>query len=129
MDRIEKPWGYEEIIYNGLGWRIKKLVVDDGEMTSEQFHNKKFEVWFYSDGIYKIIKPKEIHRLIGKIEVIEIAFGSDNDIIRISDKYGRINKCYCDIFPCILVKNKMVSDKNLYHCVAFERKGCIWKDR
>jgi len=32
----------------------------------------------------------------------------------------------CDIFPCILVRNNMVNNKNFYDCLAFEIKGCVW---
>lgn len=34
----------------------------------------------------------------------------------------------CDIYPCILIRKKYVTDKNHYHCVAFERNECVWKD-
>jgi len=35
----------------------------------------------------------------------------------------------CDIYPCILVRKGYVTDKNYFHCVAFERYDCVWNTR
>ena len=35
----------------------------------------------------------------------------------------------CDIYPCILVRKGYINDNNHFHCVAFERSGCIWKEK
>ena len=88
MNRIEKPWGYEEILHEDA-WRIKKIVVEEGKRTSLQYHREKFEAWFYPDGHIVVIPPLTDHRLEGPVEVIEAAMGSDDDIVRLEDDYGR----------------------------------------
>jgi len=35
----------------------------------------------------------------------------------------------CNIYPCILVTKGYISDNNHFHCVAFERSGCIWNEK
>ena len=95
LDFIDKPWGYEIILGMWNGWRIKILHVDEGHSTSVQYHEKKFEVMFFSDGHYEVINPNKIHSLDGKdgaLDVLEIAKGDDSDIVRLKDKYGRENK-------------------------------------
>lgn len=83
-----KPWGREKIIYRGK-WFVKKIVVTEGCRTSLQYHKKKFEVWFFEDGTVKVIPPMAVHRLVGPITVIEVAYGDDQDVVRLEDDYGR----------------------------------------
>lgn len=85
-----KPWGTEKVLHRGK-WRVKKIVVTEGCRTSLQYHEKKFEVWFFEDGTMKIIPPMTIHRLVGPVAVIEVAHGDDEDIVRLEDDYGRIS--------------------------------------
>lgn len=89
MNYIEKPWGHEEIITEINGWRIKKLVVEEGHRTSKQYHNEKFEIWFFIDGTYKLIRPNQLHRINGPCVVLEAAYGSDDDVVRVEDDYNR----------------------------------------
>ena len=84
-----KPWGYELVLGLWNGWRVKILHVNDGHRTSKQYHMYKDEYWFYKDGKVRHVEPFEVHRLIGPIEVVELARGSDDDIIRLEDDYGR----------------------------------------
>ena len=30
----ERPWGYFEILYEGEGYKVKKLVIEPGQRTS-----------------------------------------------------------------------------------------------
>jgi len=87
---IEKPWGKEEILIETVYYRIKKITVNPGCRTSLQYHNKKVETIIYPDGRIKHIPPKRIHRIIGPVTVIEVSHGSDDDVIRLEDDYGRI---------------------------------------
>jgi len=86
---IDKPWGLEQILYEDDTWRIKRIVVQSDHRTSLQYHEKKFEVWFFEDGSMKVIPPMSVHRLTGPITVIELAHGDDMDIMRLEDDYGR----------------------------------------
>ena len=87
---IEKPWGHEEILHKDDVYRVKKLVVNEGQRTSLQYHKKKHEVMFYPNGSFEYFKPYDKHRLEGPIEVLEVSWGgSDEDIVRLEDDYGR----------------------------------------
>lgn len=92
--RVVKPWGYEVIVGTWNDWRVKILVVTENSRTSKQYHLEKEEYWFYKDGRVKHIPPKEVHRLEGPIQVLELARGSDDDILRLEDDYDRV-ECAC----------------------------------
>jgi hypothetical protein len=92
MKRIDKPWGYELVLGEYLGWRIKILHVNDGHRNSKQYHTEKNEIMFFNDGTMERIPAKMIHRLEGEVDVLEISRGSDDDIVRLEDDYGRITE-------------------------------------
>ena len=87
--RVIKPWGYEVILCKWGGWRVKLLVVEENCRTSKQYHREKEEYWFYPDGRVQHIPPGEVHRLEGPIEILELVRGSDEDVVRLEDDYGR----------------------------------------
>lgn len=90
LSKIDKPWGHEEILHELGLMRVKRLVVKEGHRTSLQYHIHKAEVWFFpTTGAYTVIAPKQEHRLTGPVEVIEVSTGSDDDIVRLEDDYGR----------------------------------------
>lgn len=91
---VQKPWGWEEILIETSHYRIKKLFVLIGRRTSSQYHNEKEETWVFSDDRIQHIAPGTIHRLCNDgphpvLEVLEVAHGSDSDIVRLEDDYGR----------------------------------------
>jgi mannose-6-phosphate isomerase-like protein (cupin superfamily) len=101
IETIKKPWGEERILFDGT-WRTKVIKVNKDHQTSLQYHKEKDEYWFYlwGDGkmysapFYKSqgvvhVPPGTKHRLIGAIAVVEVAKGSDSDIVRIEDDYDR----------------------------------------
>lgn len=90
MKKIKKPWGYELVLGEYFGWRIKILHVNDGHRNSKQYHTQKNEVMFFEDGTIEPIPAKMIHRLTGEVDVLEVSRGSDDDIVRLEDDYGRI---------------------------------------
>ncbi len=109
-----KPWGYYTILDEGVGYKVKKLVVNPGGRLSLQTHKHRSEFWTVAEG-NPIIVCGELakkyatgeHVLIGKevqhrlendtnsqVTIIEIQHGSylgEDDIIRIEDDYKRIN--------------------------------------
>ena len=91
MKITQKPWGFEVNIFTWNQWRLKILHVKDGNRTSLQYHTEKEEFWFFNDGTWRHLSPKEIHRLNGPITVLEIARGKDSDIVRLEDDYQRDN--------------------------------------
>jgi len=86
---ILKPWGKEEILVETPYYRIKRITVNAGARTSLQYHNQKVETLIYPDGRIEHIPPKKIHRIVGPVTIIEVSHGSDSDVVRIEDDYGR----------------------------------------
>lgn len=88
-----KPWGYEELLVDLPEYRIKRLVVLAGRRTSLQYHNHKVETMIFPDGRVVTYLPRVKHRLSApkdrSLEVIEVSHGSDDDIVRVEDDYGR----------------------------------------
>ncbi len=74
-------------------YRIKLLHINPGQRTSLQRHVKKVETLIFTDLSIKHISPTEIHRLSvhgdKALEVLEVCQGSDDDVERLDDDYGR----------------------------------------
>jgi len=109
-----RPWGNYTVLEEGSRYKIKKIVVNQGESLSLQMHHHRSEHWVVVKGTARvtvgdkeyflhenesIYVPKSTkHRLEnpGKIplEIIEIQVGEyveEDDIIRFDDVYGRTN--------------------------------------
>ncbi len=110
-----RPWGSYTVLEEGERYKIKRVVVNPGEKLSLQKHYHRSEHWVVVKGTAKVtIGDREIlthenesayvpkttlHRLEnpGKvpIEIIEVQNGEyvgEDDIVRIEDYYGRIEK-------------------------------------
>ena len=110
--RIEKPWGYFEILFETEFSKVKILSVDPGQMLSMQMHEHRSETWYVTQGIATVtkgdtklelypgenvvIEQRERHRVQNfckeVLEIIEIQTGTyfgEDDIVRFEDKYGR----------------------------------------
>ena len=107
----EKPWGrFIQYVLN-QPVTVKILEVQAGEQLSYQYHEHRSELWvpldegacINLDGELQRPAPMEPvfipqgakHQLIGEAKdyrIMEIAFGhfDEADIVRLSDKYGRI---------------------------------------
>ena len=108
---IEKPWGrFIQYVLN-QPVTVKILEIRAGEQVSYQYHHHRRELWIPLDegacvnleGTIQRPAPMEPvfipqgakHQLIGESKdyrILEIAFGhfDEEDIVRLSDKYGRI---------------------------------------
>lgn len=108
----ERPWGnFERFTLNEIS-TVKILIVNPNEELSLQFHHNREEFWrvlhgtaTFIIGIKTIIGkngdeffiPKETLNQIktadSSVSILEIAFGNfdENDIVRIKDKYNRID--------------------------------------
>jgi len=106
----ERPWGwFREFIENEKD-TVKILFIKKGESFSLQKHHNRDEFWKVLSGDPDImvgdktvqakpgdefeILPEVEHRIAaptGDVEVLEISRGkfSEEDIVRIKDKYGR----------------------------------------
>lgn len=49
--RTERPWGYYRVIHEiGKGVKVKELVIEPGQALSNQYHNKRNELWYVMKG-------------------------------------------------------------------------------
>ena len=112
MTKINKPWGYEQIISVNKKYVMKKLFMKKKHRCSLQFHKKKHETVIILEGklkiytgknknklkskIYRkhqsiIIPPKLIHRMeaITNCTYLEASTPQLKDVVRLSDDYNR----------------------------------------
>ena len=109
MRRIEKDWGYEEVLEENNDYVVKKLFMKAGHRCSKQYHEFKRETFYLvsgtmafhtedgimvvSAGYYKTIEPYEIHRMgaITDIVYLESSTPFLEDVVRLEDDYNRID--------------------------------------
>ncbi|NCP64362.1 MAG: mannose-1-phosphate guanylyltransferase/mannose-6-phosphate isomerase [Paraglaciecola sp.] len=110
---VFRPWGSYDSIDNGARFQVKRITVKPGEKLSVQMHHHRAEHWIVVAGTAKVTNGEEtlllsenqstyipvgvIHALEnpGKIplELIEVQSGTylgEDDIVRFSDRYGRV---------------------------------------
>ena len=110
--RIERPWGFFEILMENRSSKVKLLKVMPDQKLSLQRHKLRSETWYVIKGRAKvtrenekftlevgdsvIIERNQIHSLENvesyPLEIVEIQTGEyfgEDDIIRIEDIYGR----------------------------------------
>jgi mannose-6-phosphate isomerase-like protein (cupin superfamily) len=111
MERIEKPWGYEEIWAKTDKYVGKLLHINSGQKLSLQFHRYKTETVLVLDGVLIIetdqkvstlnknqtyhVEPGQVHRFCcGEenefVRLVEVSTPELYDIVRLDDNYGRI---------------------------------------
>ncbi len=111
--KVYRPWGSYETLDEQSRFKVKRIVVNPGSTLSLQMHHHRAEHWVVVKGTAKITQgEKEFiltedqstyiplgtnHRLenpgVIPLEMIEIQSGSylgEDDIVRFSDKYGRV---------------------------------------
>lgn len=113
--KVDRPWGYYESIYQAPGFQVKRIGVYPGQRLSLQLHYHRAEHWVIVKGTGRVVRdeevmelcenqsvyiPKEVkHRIenIGSelLEFVEVQYGSylgEDDIVRFQDDYGREKK-------------------------------------
>jgi len=111
--RVYRPWGSYETLDEEHRFKVKRIIVNPGSTLSLQMHHHRAEHWVIVRGTAKITQAdKEFiltedqstyiplgttHRLenpgVIPLEIIEIQSGSylgEDDIVRFSDQYGRV---------------------------------------
>jgi len=111
--RVMRPWGSYEGVAEGERFQVKHIVVKPDGALSLQMHHHRAEHWVVvvgsalveCDGVQKTIYENESvfipkgskHRLSnpGKVDLhlVEVQSGEylgEDDIVRFSDKYGRV---------------------------------------
>lgn len=112
---VFRPWGCYDSIDKGNRYQVKRITVKPGEKLSVQMHHHRAEHWIVVSGTAKVtngdrtflvtenestyIPIGQVHALEnpGKIplEMIEVQSGSylgEDDIVRLTDIYGRIKE-------------------------------------
>jgi mannose-6-phosphate isomerase-like protein (cupin superfamily) len=113
IKRVSKPWGHETIWALTDRYIGKILHINAGHELSVQYHNKKDEtVYLLSGNIsYRVqrdgsdrledvqlkvgesfrVTPGTIHQMVAvtDCDVLEVSTPEVDDIVRLSDKYGR----------------------------------------
>lgn len=109
---VARPWGSYEVIAEGPGFKVKRLLVRPGASLSLQLHRHRSEHWTVVRGSARVVRGEEQfalsaqesidiatgqpHRLANAgsadLEIIEIQSGNvldEGDIVRLEDVYGR----------------------------------------
>lgn len=110
--QVYRPWGNYDSIDMGERFQVKRITVNPGETLSLQKHYHRAEHWIIVSGTAEITRDDEVfvisenqstyiplgavHRLSNPgsipLEMIEVQSGSylgEDDIVRLSDNYGR----------------------------------------
>jgi mannose-6-phosphate isomerase-like protein (cupin superfamily) len=112
LERVERPWGWYENLSWVPGYKVKRIRVYPGHQLSLQKHKQRDEHWLVVQGVALVtvgeqvlslaagshidIACGQVHRLANQtadvVEIIEIQLGAylgEDDIVRLSDDYGR----------------------------------------
>ena len=113
VTHVPKPWGHETIWAHSERYVGKILHINAGHELSVQYHNRKDETVYllWGEIIYRVqrdgddilddvqlnvgesfrITPGTIHQMIAvtDCDVLEVSTPEIDDIVRLSDKYGR----------------------------------------
>lgn len=108
-----RPWGSYQILAEGPGYQVKRLVVNPGKRLSLQYHYKRSEDWIVAAGKAEVTIGKQTqhaakgesfhvpvespHRIAnpateGDLVIIEVQLGDylgEDDIVRLQDDFGR----------------------------------------
>ena len=111
--KVAKPWGYELIFAHTDSYAGKILHVDAGEALSLQYHEVKDETLYLLSGKYELtigtphnikvvqvepgdsyrVTPGTYHRMVAGItgcDIVEVSTPELDDIVRLDDRYGRV---------------------------------------
>ena len=112
LEHDVRPWGEYFVLADEPTFKVKRLVVTPGQRLSLQLHHKRSEHWFVVHGT-GLVTVGEVVREITAGEAIDIPMGTahrmenhgaeplvfvevqhgtyfgEDDIVRLSDDYGR----------------------------------------
>lgn len=112
---VFRPWGSYDSIDSGSRFQVKRITVKPGEKLSVQMHHHRAEHWIVvsgsanvtiNDNTQLVTENESVYIPIGSVhalenpgkiplELIEVQSGAylgEDDIVRFSDRYGRIEK-------------------------------------
>ena len=108
-----RPWGSFTVLNEGEGFKVKRISVNPGHKLSLQYHHHRSEHWTVVQGEASVtlgedlkqlkinesiyIPLKEKHALANEgeelMQLIEVQVGDylgEDDIVRLEDRYGRV---------------------------------------
>jgi len=109
-----RPWGEWKVIDSNSGYTIKIIEVNPGESLSLQYHHYRKESWTVVAGVATVFVNGQQHELsegetifipiqarhklentsLLPLKILEIQLGDqldEQDIVRLEDKYGRLD--------------------------------------
>ena len=112
MERVQRPWGWYQVIDEGDRYKTKNIEVNPGASLSLQYHYHRSEHWVVVAGTAKVrvgdeesylyqnesvyVPPTVLHRLTNPgmipLRIVEVQCGTyleEDDIVRVDDVYGR----------------------------------------
>lgn len=112
-DSAVRPWGSWQVLDEGDGFKVKRIVVEPGSRLSYQTHEHRAEHWTVVSGTATCVIAGEVlvldvadsvnvgigepHRITNEhdqqlviIEVQHGAYTGEDDICRLEDDYGRV---------------------------------------
>jgi mannose-1-phosphate guanylyltransferase/mannose-6-phosphate isomerase len=118
--RVHRPWGSYEVMDKGDRFQSKRLIVNAGQKLSLQMHHHRSEHWIVVRGTARVTIGENVsliqenestyipagtpHRLENPgmipLHLIEVQCGAylgEDDIVRISDEYGRLPRANPDV--------------------------------
>ena len=111
--RVNRPWGWYEIVDEGPRHKTKRIGVTPGQRLSLQQHAHRAEHWVVVSGVARVTCDDQVFELVENqstyiplgsthrlenpgdtlLEIIEVQSGrylGEDDIIRFDDVYGRV---------------------------------------
>ncbi len=112
-ERDWRPWGTWEVLATGDRYTLKRIKVLPGHRLSLQYHHHRSEHWTIVEGfaevelddvVHQLSAGKHVHIPVGALHrvralgseplvFLEVQVGEildENDIVRVSDDYGRL---------------------------------------
>lgn len=113
FQKVEKPWGYEELVDINDKYVVKKLFMKKGHKCSIQYHELKretivvltgqlyisigssletLESKVYTQGETVTIEPYTVHRMEAVEDCLYLETSTNElwDVVRLQDSYGRV---------------------------------------
>ena len=111
--KVEKPWGYEELVEINDKYVVKKLFMKQGHKCSTQYHELKKETIVVLSGVLNIsigdsletletkpykhgdtvtIAPYTVHKMEAVEDCLYLETSTNElwDVVRLQDSYGRV---------------------------------------
>lgn len=108
-----RPWGSYEVLLDDEHVKVKRIIVNAKQQLSYQYHQHRSENWTMVSGVSEVVLDDVVHTLHPRDHIfipqgakhrirnpydepvvfIEVQTGTyfgEDDIIRISDDYGRV---------------------------------------